>query len=187
MPPHQRSLRARCRCCQVRLPDGARESRACLIHHTCLQLRVGMAVGMQYEGTPSRLMLSADLREATSVSTNDCPTNHDYLWYYVGADALRDILQGTGVLSSPTAGPVLESLLGMACGRAMCLLNVADSNAGASAGNDGIKAMSWKAEALVLLVSLCHAMSVENASRALDLVSCIASVRCFPVPEHAGG
>jgi hypothetical protein len=131
-------------------------------------------------------MLSADLCDATSVSTNDCPTNHDYLWYRVGSDALRDILQGTGVFSSPTAAPVLESLLGMACGRAMCLLNVADSNAGASAGIDGMKAMSWKAEALVLLVSLCHAMSVENGSRMLELVSCIASVCYFSVPENAG-
>ena len=132
----------------------------------------------------SAAMLVARALSLLSVSTSDSPENHHHLWHNVGTDALHQIITDTGILRSAHAPLVLESLLGMACGRAMCLLNIAaDASLSAwmNVENDGIKATAWKAEALVLLVSLCNSMSVPDAARMLNVVSSIAAAR----PDNA--
>jgi hypothetical protein len=71
----------------------------------------------------------------------------------------------------------------------MYLLNIADSRGNTTQkgmgsvhdSNAGIKAMTWKAEALVLLVGLCREMSSDNAGHMLSLVACIAAAR----PDNA--
>lgn len=99
-------------------------------------------------------------------------------------DTLQTLIEDTQVIAGENAPLVLQSLLGMACGRSMCLLNLADTaccTAVQDLGNESIKAMTWKAEALVLLIGLCRAMSSENASRMLRIVSSIATAR----PDNA--
>ena len=99
-------------------------------------------------------------------------------------DTLQTLIEDTQVIAGEKAPLVLQSLLGMACGRSMCLLNLADTaccTAVQDLGNESIKAMTWKAEALVLLIGLCRAMSSENASRMLRIVSSIATAR----PDNA--
>ena len=126
-------------------------------------------------------MLIARALSLLSVSTNDSAENHDHLWQNVGIDELRVLLEDADVLSGQHSTILMESLLGMACGKSMCLLNIAENANGRSKENDCIKAMTWKAEALVLMISLCGAMTAENAMRMLTVVSCIASAR----PDNA--
>ena len=94
-------------------------------------------------------MIIARALSLLSVATHESPENHNHLWNKVGLDTLELLIEDTRILFSPHAPIVLQSLLGMSCGRAMCLLNIAD-NTQASGGkqqeNDGIKAMAWKAD-----------------------------------------
>jgi len=134
--------------------------------------------------TANTAMLIARALSLLAVSTHDSPENHIHLWQNVGIDTMHSVLQNANILGSSEAQVVLEALLGMACGRAMCLLNIADPRntpMGKKQENDGIKAMSWKAEALVLMLGLCEEMAAENAARMLFVVACIASAR----PDNA--
>jgi hypothetical protein len=129
-------------------------------------------------------MIIARALSLLSVATHESPENHNHLWNKVGLDTLELLIEDTRILFSSHAPIVLQSLLGMSCGRAMCLLNIADdtqASSGKQQENDGIKAMAWKAEALVLLIGLCKAMSVENCAHMLFIVSCIAQAR----PDNA--
>ena len=113
------------------------------------------------------------------VSTYDNEENYNYLWRHIGSENLLEILVDTGIFDSRLLERPLQSILGMACGRAMCVLFSSDNSI--TNQKESIRAMQWKPEPLVFLIRLCEMMSEEDSRMMLEVISTIASAR----PENS--
>eukprot|EP00960_Hanusia_phi_P038907 753656-Hanusia_phi.AAC.8 len=113
------------------------------------------------------------------VSTHEKEDNYKYLWRHIGSEILLEVLIDTGIFASRLLERPMQSILGMACGRAMCMVFASDNSI--SNQKDSVRAMQWQPEPLVFLIRLCEMLSAEDSRKMLEVIAMIASAR----PETA--